>query len=98
MKISLLKTELPELAHLSQEEQQAILTSCMETEAMRLLQRRCMSGMRVCWGLVVAGIITVFVLVRFGLNPKVCLWAIIGIILLGIICLPGLCFCFFVVF
>src|SRR4051812_44011554 len=96
MKISLPKIELPELAHLSQEEQQAILTGCMETDAMRLLQRRCMSGLRICWGLAVAGIITVFVLVRFGLDPQVCLWAVIGIILLGIMCLPAWIYVFHV--
>src|SRR3954447_19798474 len=96
MKISLPKIRLPELAHLSEEEQQAILTSCMETDVMRLLQRRCMSGMRVCWGLGVAGIITNFVLVSFGVNPKICLWAVIGIILLGIMCLPAWAYVFHV--
>ena len=87
MNIPLLKITFPELAHLPEADQQAIVTSCMETEAAKALSRRCMKNMRICWAMLVVAPLSVFVLSLFDANPRVIGLVGTGVFVASILCL-----------
>jgi uncharacterized membrane protein YqjE len=93
MNIPFLKITFPELAHLSETDRQAIVTSCMETDAAKALGRRCMTNMRMCWALLVLAPLSVLVLSQLDVDPRLIGLVATGIFLVGIL---GLLLCIYV--
>ena len=96
MFVPFLKTTFPELDRFPELERRQIVTTCMDTEAMKSLQKRSMTYMRLCWAVVAASAIGILLLLKLRVDARWAVWASLGVLLIGVLCLPICIYVFYV--
>jgi len=87
MNVPLFKIEFPELERLSEGERRSIVASCLEADGIKLLQKRSMLCMRVCWSLLAASAIGSVVLLQSGVSARVCALLAAGVFSFSVLAL-----------